>query len=141
MAEYMTPWEIAAYQNRTDQAGTAYQNSLAQDTFSRSMADVYFQRNSDRLGQQFDKSRSQLPGSFARRGLLNSGIYQQALTDYANSRQQAFGDLNFDYSNQKGQLDVNKQGFTNTYNTSLTGVEAEKAARRAELATQLRGIM
>lgn len=141
MAEYLSPWEIAAYQSRSDQAGTNYQNFLAQDAYRRAQLGVYDQRNRDRLGQQFDQARGRLPGSFARRGLLSSGIYKRALTDYATSRTQAFGDLDLNYTSQLGGFDVEKQGQTGTYNTTLAGIEAEKAARRAQLATQLRDVM
>ncbi len=141
MAEYLSPWEIAAYQTRQDQASTAYQNSLASNTYQRSMLGIANQRNRDRMGQQWTQYRNQLPGGYARRGLLNSGIYKQALTDYANNRQRSFDDLDFSYTTQLGQYDLDKQNFTNTYNAGLTGIEAERAARRAQLASELRGIM
>lgn len=141
MAEYLSPWEIAAYQTRQDQASTAYQNALAQNTYQRSMLGIANQRNRDRLGQQWEGYRNHLPGSFAGRGLLNSGIYKQALTDYANNRQRSFDDLDFSYTTQLGQFDLDKTGVTNTYNTSIAGIEAERAARRAQLASEIRGIM
>lgn len=141
MAEYLSPWEIAAYQSRTDQTGTNYQNFLAQDNYRRAQLGIYDQRNRDRLGQQFDQARGKLPGSFARRNLFTSGIYKQALENYGNSRNQAFGDLDLNYTSQLGGFDIEKQNQTGTYNTSLAGIEAEKAARRSQLATELRNVM
>lgn len=141
MAEYLSPWEIAAYQTRVDQAKTGYDNELAQDAYRRSILGITTQRNRDQLGQRFDQARNNIPGGFARRGLFSSGLYKQALEDYGRSRLTAFDDLEFNYTTQLGQFDVDKQGTTNTYNTSLTGVEAEKAARRAQLAAQLREVM
>lgn len=141
MTEYLSPWEIAAYQSRTDQTGTNYQNFLAQDAYKRAQLGIYDQRNRDRLGQQFDQARNKLPGGFARRGLMNSGIYKQALENYGTARSQAFGDLDLNYTSQLGGFDVEKQGQTGTYNTSLAGIEAEKAARRSQLATELRNVM
>lgn len=142
MAEYLSPWEIANYQNRNDQLGTNYQNQLASSAYQRARLGLRNNMALDQIGQSFDRQRALLPGSFIQRGLYgNSGIFNSALEDYAKARGQAFSNQQFNYSDQLGQLDLQDQQAGSTYNTGLAGVAAEQAARRAELATQLRGII
>lgn len=140
MTEYMSPWEIAAYDSRESQVRTQYKNSLAGTQYQRADYGIDFQRNKDRLGAQFAQSRARLPGGFVSRGLLDSGLYKQGLVDYANQRQQRFGDLQYDYGKNLGRLGLQDTQAGNSYNTGLSSIESERLARRSELASQIRGI-
>lgn len=140
MAEYLSPWEIAAYQGRNDQLTTQYQNTLASSAYQRARLGLRNQMNKDDANYSWDQQRAKLPGSYVARGLLNSGIYKGALGDYATRRLKSDARREFDYTDQLGQIDLGDQNAGNTYNTGLSGIAAEQAARRSELATQLRGL-
>lgn len=138
--EYLSPWEIANYQSRNDQYTTNYQNQLAQSAYQRARLGLQNDRGRNDLAYQFDQQRAQLPGSFVGRGILHSGIYGNAMDQYATGRFKAFDNLNFNYTDQLGQMDLQDQQAATTYNTGLASTASEMAARRAELATQLRSL-
>lgn len=138
MAEFLSPWEIAAYDARQSQARTQYENALAGTEYQRRQLGLRNQRDRDRLGYSWDNALSRLPYSFVGRGLMKSGIYKQALEDYANQRLRSEGDLQFDYNDRGGALNLQDQGYGQTYNNTSVGIAAEREARRAQLATIIR---
>lgn len=140
MPEYLSPWEIANYQSRNDQYTTNYQNTLAGTAYGRARAGLQNDRARNDMNYQWDQSRAKLPGSYIGRGILNSGIFGNAMDQYATGRFKAFDNLNFNYTDQLGQMDLQDQQAATTYNTGLASTASEMAARRAELATQLRSL-
>ena len=142
MTQYdMGAAEAAAYDTRRSQARQAYANMAAQNTFSSGQAGLGYGRSVRDLTRKFDQMRSRLPGGFARRGLLNSGIYGSALQNYATNRANTMNDLQQQLAGTQGQYALQGQMGENTLNTALAAIQAEQDARRADLAAQLREIM
>ena len=142
MPEYMSPWEIAAYANREDQLRTNYQNSLATSAYGRARAGLQHSMAYDSMTRDFNRQRERVPMSFVGRGVLHSGMYKRALSDYADSRLRGLTNLDLGYQDQMGGFDLQDLNSANTYNnTGLTNISAERAARRAQLAAQLREVM
>jgi hypothetical protein len=133
------------YEGRKEQARTAYQNTIAQNAYQRSMLAAREGMDNQRLTETWHNQRQQLPGAYGRRGLLNSGIYKQGLGDFAKARQTAFDEQRFSYETQRGQLGVNDQAAQNQMNSAITGIEYDRVAQdvayKQDLAQQLRGIM
>lgn len=132
------PFQLVQYNNAGNSLRTQYGNSSARNTYGQAMLGIQHQRAQDKLGQQFFDYRQQLPGGFAGRGLLQSGLYKHALEQYSQRKLQGQQDLNLDYQSQLGGLQVDQLGTENTLNSGLSSIEAEKQARRAQLAAQLR---
>lgn len=139
MAE-LSPWEIVGYDTRRDALRNQYQSALAQFTYDRSMLGAQELIDFDDLGWQWNQRRDRLPGAFNRRGLLNSGIYNQGLQDYGHERQSAYDKLRFNYEKTRGQISIDEQKALGGYNTGMATVDAEQSARRQQLASQLREI-
>lgn len=134
----LNPLDLVQYDTRGNQLRNQYGQGQAQNTYKRSQLDISHQRAVDQLGQQFYDFRQKIPGSFIGRGLLNSGLYSHALSEYSRKKLQGQNDLNLDYSGQVGGLDLEKLGLEQNLSGGLAGLEAEKQARRAQLAAQLR---
>ena len=93
-----------------------------------------------KLNRQYDQMRERLPGGYAKRGLLNSGLYHQGLTDYGTQRGQATSDMTQKYQQAFGDLAVRgTQGLVTWGQQQADAAEAE-ALRRAEIATQLKAL-
>ena len=134
----LDPFTLVQYGNQAQQLRRQYGQGLARNDYSKAQLGIRHQMAQDDLGQQFFDYRQQLPGGFAGRGLLNSGLYKHALEQYSSRKLQGQNKLQFEYSSQLGDLGLNRLGLEETYSGGLSDLEAEKQARRAQLAAQLR---
>lgn len=133
----------------TEQANIANQRRQANDLYGNSLANLEFQRgnalanqslDTQNLTTQWDRTRERLPGGYAHRGLLNSGIYGQGLQNYATDRLSAFRNLQSKYQQQLGSYDLQKQQAVNQHASTFAGIDTTEQAARADLAAQLRGL-
>ena len=136
---YLSPWEIIGYQNRIDQNASGYNTAEASRDYDTRMLGINQERDQYDLGLQQQRNIDALPGSFVRRGILNSGIYQKAYGDLANQRATQTSRLNTDYTNRGARLTAQGGSNYNNYSQTLAGINAESTARQAEVATYLDG--
>lgn len=92
------------------------------------------------LARKYDQMRTQLPGSYAHRGLLNSGIYGNALQQYAQQRQTATQGLTQKYQQALGQQQLGLTQAQQNYGYSNQDTAAAEQARRADIAAALKGL-
>lgn len=141
MPGYLNPEDEALFNSQANALRATYGRQLAKNTYAQSVLGQNHDVGRERLTQSWDARRSALPGSYARGGLLHSGIYQNGLQAYAQQRMNAFGDLDRNYYQQLGGLNQNLMDYESNLNSGLDLVESQRQARRANLASQLRGIM
>jgi len=92
------------------------------------------------LTQQYAQQRANLPGSYAARGALDSGIYKQGLIDFNKQRTNQFQNLAQQYAGQQHQYQQAGAQNTLQQNQSLNDVDLAEAQARNQLATQLRQV-
>lgn len=95
-----------------------------------SLANDYARSKRD-LTTQFGRGRGGVSAPFAQNGLLHSGLYQKALTDYAIDKNNAFSDLLAKYTEQQGAMKNSLGNLLSTYKSSMDDVASAEAARRA----------
>jgi hypothetical protein len=140
MANYFSPSpeELAQYRQIRRNARSTYDLGQAQLNFDRSSAQGQYSDQLAKTQRGVFKSRQNLPGQFARRGLINSGIYGGAVNQFNQSAQQQYSDLYQNQQRQLGQYDVQQGSLNrNLYEGTLNANDAE-AARRASIAAALR---
>lgn len=137
---WIEPAEQASWDGRRRRATNQYQRGQAQGVFNRGVARQNEGIETRDLAQRYGKMRENLPGQFARRNMLNSGIFGRALQDYGSERTTSFGNLASRYQQQFGQLDLTDQSATGGYNDQLGDINEQEALRRSQLASALRGI-
>jgi hypothetical protein len=140
VTQFLTPQDIALYNQRKSNIRADYQIGSAKNAFERGQAGLDFLLGQRGLTYQWDQNRSRLPGGFTGRGMLNSGAYQGALQDYGTQRGFAFEGLQRQYDQTLGRLNMERQGMATQKRQGIQTVDAERNARRAQLASQLRGI-
>lgn len=136
----LTPSETQNFNQQQTDLSQGYEQQSAQNTYARANLQANQQRATTQLGQQYDQQRSTLPGAYAHRGLLNSGIYSTGLDNYAKARTNAFDNSNQSYAQALGQNDLSQQQATQSYGSATGSLAAQKTARRADLASQLRAV-
>lgn len=115
--------------------------NVAQTQFTRGNINANRAAETQSLTDQYNKMRERIPQTFAARGLTNSGIAAQGYQDYGKQRDTAFGDLARRYQQQLGQQSLNEANYYQDYGNQSADVASEEAARRADLAAQLRSLM
>lgn len=138
--DYLNPSDIANFDAQSNALRTTYGRSLAHNTYDKGQADLDYGLGKSALTQKWDAYRQQLPGAYTHRGLGNSGIYQRGLNDYAQQREMGFQGLQRQYDSRLGQLNLDLGDYEATMNSGLNSIEAQRQARRSELASQLRGM-
>lgn len=117
------------------------------DTLGLGTAQTQYQRNTSRLGhnqrrqqlvQQFSRVGERLPGRFARRGLLNSGLYHKGVAEHLRDRDASLANLDQDFNQQLYGLDLADTQLEAVRRSALDDIEAQEAARRAAIAAMIR---
>lgn len=135
----LPPEEQNSYSNRRRQATTTYGQRRAQSEFDRSGVQANQGIDVRNLAQRFDEMRRNLPGSFNRRGMLNSGLFAQGMQDYGSQRLQQAGDLQRRFQQMLGNLNLQDQRADQDYYSQVADLDTQEAMRRAQIAAQLRG--
>lgn len=91
-----------------------------------------FKTAMERMGQEREQSLKSLQEDFASRGLLNSGLYAQANSDYDTQYNQRVGDLTKDQQSQLGNLGTDESNFEGLNQTQQAALRAEAIRRRAD---------
>lgn len=137
---FIDPVEMEAWDNRRRRAADTYGVQKAQFAFNRANVQQNQGLDTNKLARQFDQMRERLPGGYAARGLLNSGIYKRGLTNYGLDRQSAFGDLAAKYQQMLGQTSLDEYGAGITYGNTIGDINDQERIRRAQIAAALQGI-
>lgn len=133
--------ETAAWGNQRRQVADQYGNTESTIEFNRDQAKQNQALDTGQLAKTWDRTREALPGQFAHRNLLNSGIYGGALQQYGTDRSDASSALALKYQQQFGQFDIQHQQASNAYTSGTGQIDASEAARRQSLASQLNGVV
>lgn len=135
----LSPFDIASFRTRRTALRNDYRRGVAANNLA--MGDATAQYNNDYQGllQNYTTQRNQLPGSYANRGLLNSGIYREGLGQHYADRATGFGNLNMGLQSQLGQLNLQRLQLAQALRGGLSQVTADQLAARAQLAATLRG--
>jgi hypothetical protein len=136
----LAPSELQNFAQKQDDLNQTYGQQKAQTAYARGGLQQNQTANVANLSRQYDQQRAQLPGAYAHRGLLNSGIYAQGLQNYGIARTDAFGNADRTYQQALGQNDLTGQQTDQSYRSATAGIAGQRTARRADLAAQLRAV-
>lgn len=82
--------------------------------------------------RRFYQARQQLPGSFAARGMLNSGNYQESIRQFNQGRSEALRDLQQGFGYKLGENTMGLRQAGVGQQIALSEADAETAAKRRE---------
>lgn len=136
-----SPDEMAQYGVARRKAATTYGQTNANLQFQRQNANANYSQQFGDLARNYDQMRQKLPGQFVRRGVQNSGIYKDALTNYAQQRALAAGRLGQQQQQELGGYDLQQQAASQNYTNAQLDVAEAEAARRASIAAALKGLV
>ena len=133
--------EATAFAAQRDAVDYGYQQNLIQNAAQMQGLNVEQTQARRDLARQLTRARQQLPGMYAGRGLLRSGIYGRGLGEFeegrmmAESRQErSFNQRRQALMNALGESDINRA-------MQLANIDLQEAQRRSAIAAMLQGAM
>jgi hypothetical protein len=137
----ISPGEVMNYNNRSNAARQNLLNSKATSQYQKALQSIQYGQSRRNFERQANRTRNSIPTPFISRGLFNSGLYRNALSQYAQERAAGLGDM-------QTQFQLGQQGFTfadrqaeDAFAMQMAQIEAERYARQAQLAAMLREAM
>lgn len=116
------------YQQKKRSAAMTRDASLAQNAYSRFLAQQRGSRDLAELDRTQTAGVGQMGARFGRRGLANSGIFKQAQNEYGSNWLQQKQDINDGLMQALRQLDFADQSANNQFQQTEADIEAQKQA-------------
>lgn len=131
-AQYQQGRSNARTSNLQAQAGTAYQQGLAQQQYGQDLTDYNTQQNRKREG---------ISTPFIQGGLYHSGIYRDALRKYAIDRLSGQAQLGSAFQNRMAGLTFQGRSSNDEYTQTVANLFGNQFAAQSSIAAALKGIM
>lgn len=136
----LTPQQAISFNQGRNNARTSLLRNKAQTQFQRGLAQQGYKNQVSDFGIEQNRLREQLPTSYIQRGVFNSGIYRQALRDYAVDRLRGKRDIDQGYQNRMNEFALADRGYEDEYANTLANLYLSQQAAQAQIAAALRGI-
>jgi hypothetical protein len=141
VAQEPTPVEIANWQTSRSNARQAYQQQLATSQYQARQAGLANDINTRQMQFANQQSRQTFDDPYIARGIFNSGIRGTGLSNMYTQQANAAANAQQQYLAQLGGYNLAEQNAYAGMNTSLANVDAQELARRAQLASEIKGII
>jgi hypothetical protein len=127
--------EEIGFDRQREAVENQYQVGLADNTFK--VDDLALQRDvaQSRLDFRQRQQRQSLPGGFVRRGVLNSGLFNQALGDFATVSLDQQGELERNFLRRSNDLSIQLQGLNASRAIQLANIDLDEQSRRSAIAS------
>lgn len=134
------PEDIAYFDSLMSRANQVYDQEAGNNLYQQGILQSEKGITEQDLGRRFDQMRERLPGQYQNRGLMNSGVYQQGLSDYATERTNQFADLNRRFQGQMGGLQRAYQQLGATHGMTTADINSKRIARKNAIASTIRAV-
>lgn len=136
----ISPQQQQQYQQGRNNLRSNLLQNKAQTQYQRGLAQQNYQDQNVDFGIEQGRTREQLPTNFIQRGVFNSGIYRQALRDYAVDRLRGQRNIQRGYQSQLGQLALQDRGYEDEYAQAMANLHSSQFAAQAQIASSLQGL-
>lgn len=140
--------EIANFENQRSSAQSAfargdqqlnlqrrrYEVDFGRTFGGRDLGDGLFQRTQDTFRQR----RNQLANPYLGRGLINSGIFKEAVNRHFTEKGRAISDLELQFSRRQADFDLAGTSLEDALNEALTGIQMNQQLRESVYAEMIR---
>ena len=129
------------YNQRRRAAGYQRDARLAQNAYSRFLAQDRGTRNIEQLNRGMNRGLERLGSGFGQRGLRNSGLFNQAQSDYGSEWTRQLQSINDEVSRSLRQADLDDAGAWADYSMSDADLNEAKYNEILATAAQLQPLM
>lgn len=111
-----------------------YGQQIAANDYARTLAQQRHARQTGAFNTAQEQARNSVDDPYLRRGIFNSGIRQQGLTDFYNRESQQAGDMQLQQNQELSQLALQRQALQQQQQTALNKI---KMAQQQDVYNQL----
>ena len=137
----MSNYDFATAAGKRRNATSQYGASAASSAYSRFLSQQRGTRQAIDMTEAQKKYVPQMANSYSQRRLagpgINSGIYRQALTDYATKQNQLFGEQQAAYNAEQSQFDTTDAGLYADYSNQMNDIEDQYQTGQTHTAATL----
>lgn len=134
----LNPEDLNWFASSRRRVNDTYNLGLAQNNYQQSVLGNQFARSLGDTTRQFSRMREKMPWAAARRGLMNSGIWNKQLADFGVDKNAAIANLTGQMNDQKFGLQLAQNQLGQIRGSALLDLNDQEAARRAAIAAALR---
>lgn len=130
-----------AYNQQRSEANQKLLAGKAANAYQRALQELAFKTDLAAFNWDWDRRRQSIPTSFVARGVLDSGMYHQALQDYAQARLQNLNQLTT--RNQLGQFGytLENRALEDDWARAMYRSYGMEHASKADIAAALRSLL
>lgn len=132
--------ERVAFDRQRDAVDLEYSTNVARNAAARGQNNFDEQTAVGNLGRQYQRGRNKLPGGFAGRGLLNSGIYRGAVSDFGEAGFDQLSNLRNSFQRNRTELFGQLSAFDANRAIKKADIGLNQATRRSAIASVLQGV-
>lgn len=127
----LTPDDYTYYAVQRRRVNDTYGMGVGQNAYQAALLQRQRDKGISDVGRAYEGNVRKLPQPFAKRGMLNSGLYGRARFDMENDRQRALKGYGDAYNDQMAGLYVSHMQLGQTKDSALSDVDMQEEARRA----------
>ncbi len=129
--------DILSFEQQRGSARSSAARALSQNAFDRGVLNLQNRRSIRSTNRSFGFAREAVPETFARRGLLRSGLQQRQAGRLAEDQQLQLNELAFRLQQDLGLLDLQDQGIESALAEAIGNIDATELLRRTTLAAEV----
>lgn len=137
----ISPEQQLQYQQGRANARSNLLQSKAENQYRQGLATQAYGDQVQDYNTQQGRVREQLPNTFIQGGIFHSGIYRDALKNYAIDRLAGERGLQRNYQQQMADLIFGDYGAENQYAQTVANLFGNQYAAQASIAAALKGIL
>jgi hypothetical protein len=135
----VSPGQTMAWNGQKADARQNLMGSKAGNLYQQQLSGLQYGQRLGDMQSKFNQARVQLPTQYAQRGILQSGIYKNALAQYAQERLRAQNSLQTQFQMEQGGFIFGDRQAEDDYAAALQRILGEQYGGQATAATNIGG--
>ena len=127
----LTPEDFTSFQVQRQRVNDNYNIGTAQNDYQRSGLQLQYDQSVGDMKRAYAMQLRTLPGSFSKRNLLHSGLYEQAKSDFKTNWQAQQNNASQQFQHAKFGMDLAGTQLGDVRTSSLGEIDFKDSARRA----------
>lgn len=140
MSDFFDPQARNYFESARRRAKQTYQFGRQQNRYERDTARQGWEWNYGDARRKFGEARERLPGSFAQRGLLRSGLYRGsggAVADFEARKAEQLQRMQQDWLTRKRGFSLATDQMRQAYYSAVADLNEQENARRQAVASSI----
>ena len=136
-----SPTELVNWQVGRNNLNQTYGSAMARNQYMRNIANQSYATQQRGMDYNQGQQRQSFDDPYIGRGMFNSGVRAQGLTNFYTQNQMQRGQAEQDYLNLIGGYNLGDTLAAQERDTGLGNIDMQEQARRQGLAAEIKGVI